>query len=117
MESYDVIVIGVGLGGYNVVICVGQLGLKVVCVEGCEIFGGICLNVGCMLFKVLLYVLELYVVVSGGEFVWFGIWVSLELDLVQMMKQKDESVVVLICGVEFFFCKYKVQWIKGWVCL
>ncbi|MEZ1376398.1 FAD-dependent oxidoreductase, partial [Enterobacter hormaechei] len=34
MESYDVIVIGAGPGGYNAAIRAGQLGLKVACVEG-----------------------------------------------------------------------------------
>ncbi len=33
MESYDVIVIGAGPGGYNAAIRAGQLGLKVACVE------------------------------------------------------------------------------------
>lgn len=33
------------------------MGLKIVIVEGCEIFGGICFNVGCILFKVFLYVI------------------------------------------------------------
>jgi dihydrolipoamide dehydrogenase len=36
------------------------------------------------------------------------------LDLVQMMKQKDESVAGLTKGIEFLFRKNKVDWIKGW---
>ncbi|MDF5804407.1 NAD(P)/FAD-dependent oxidoreductase [Pseudomonas aeruginosa] len=59
MESYDVIVIGAGPGGYNAAIRAGQLGLKVACVEGRETLGGTCLNVGCMPSKALLHASEL----------------------------------------------------------
>lgn len=56
--DYDVLVIGVGFGGYYVVICVLQFGLKMVCVE-CGVVGGVCFNIGCILIKVLLYVVEI----------------------------------------------------------
>lgn len=114
MESYDVIVIGAGPGGYNAAIRAGQLGLKVACVEGRETLGGTCLNVGCMPSKALLHASELYAAANGGEFARLGIRVNPELDLAQMMKQKDESVAALTRGVEFLFRKHKVQWIKGW---
>ncbi|MGU0905537.1 FAD-dependent oxidoreductase, partial [Pseudomonas aeruginosa] len=64
MESYDVIVIGAGPGGYNAAIRAGQLGLKVACVEGRETLGGTCLNVGCMPSKALLHASELYAAAS-----------------------------------------------------
>ncbi len=64
--------------------------------------------------KALLHASELYAAASGGEFARLGIRVSPELDLAQMMKQKDESVAALTRGVEFLFRKHKVQWIKGW---
>lgn len=65
MESYDVIVIGAGPGGYNAAIRAGQLGLKVACVEGRETLGGTCLNVGCMPSKALLHASELYAAASS----------------------------------------------------
>ena len=114
MAQYDVIIIGGGPGGYNAAIRAGQLGLKVACVEGRETLGGTCLNVGCMPSKALLHASELYEAASGGEFARLGIQVMPSLDLVQMMKQKDESVTALTKGVEFLFRKNKVEWIKGW---
>ncbi len=36
-----------------------------------------------------------------------------KLNLVQMMKQKGESVTALTKGVEFLFKKNKVDWVKG----
>ncbi|QJP08475.1 dihydrolipoyl dehydrogenase [Pseudomonas multiresinivorans] len=114
MSAYDVIVIGGGPGGYNAAIRAGQLGLKVACVEGRETLGGTCLNVGCMPSKALLHASELYEAAAGGEFANLGIQVKPKLDLVQMMKQKAESVTALTKGVEFLFRKNKVDWVKGW---
>lgn len=114
MSTYDVIIIGGGPGGYNAAIRAGQLGMKVACVEGRETLGGTCLNVGCMPSKALLHASELFEAAAGGEFANLGIQVKPKLDLVQMMKQKAESVAALTKGVEFLFRKNKVEWVKGW---
>ena len=47
-QTYDVVIIGGGPGGYNAAFRAGQLGLKVACVEMRSTLGGTCLNVGCM---------------------------------------------------------------------
>lgn len=52
-ESYDVIIIGSGPGGYVAAVRAGQLGLKTAIVER-EHMGGICLNWGCIPTKALL---------------------------------------------------------------
>jgi dihydrolipoamide dehydrogenase len=46
-ETYDVIVLGSGPGGYVAAIRASQLGLKTAIVER-EQLGGICLNWGCI---------------------------------------------------------------------
>jgi dihydrolipoamide dehydrogenase len=114
MNTYDVVIIGGGPGGYNAAIRAGQLGLKVACVEGRETLGGTCLNVGCMPSKALLHASELYEAALGKEFADLGIEVKPRLNLAQMMKQKDDSVTALTKGIEFLFRKHKVDWIKGW---
>src|SRR3954447_9433154 len=53
-ESFDVIVIGAGPGGYVAAIRAAQLGLKTACVEKRETLGGTCLNIGCIPSKALL---------------------------------------------------------------
>jgi dihydrolipoamide dehydrogenase len=110
--SYDVVIIGGGPGGYNAAIRAGQLGLKAAVVEKRVTLGGTCLNVGCMPSKALLHASELFAA-ANHEFAHLGIEVTPKLNLVQMMKQKAESVTALTKGVEFLFKKNKVDWIKG----
>jgi dihydrolipoamide dehydrogenase len=116
MAQYDVVIIGGGPGGYNAAIRAGQLGLKTACVDkGGDwggALGGTCLNVGCMPSKALLHASELFEK-AGGEFKTLGIEVEPKLNLAQMMKQKDESVLGLTKGVEFLLRKNKVDWLKG----
>ena len=111
-EQYDVVIIGGGPGGYNAAIRAGQLGLKAACVEMRGTLGGTCLNVGCIPSKALLHASE-YFELASKDFAGLGIKVTPELDLPQMMKQKDESVGALTKGIEFLFKKNKVEWIKG----
>ena len=47
-ETYDLVVIGAGPGGYVAAIRAAQLGMKVACVEKRASLGGTCLNVGCI---------------------------------------------------------------------
>ena len=58
-DSFDVIVIGSGPGGYTTAIRATQLGFKTAIVER-EKLGGICLNWGCIPTKALLRTAEVY---------------------------------------------------------
>ncbi len=58
-NSYDLIVLGSGPGGYVAAIRAAQLGLKTAIVER-ENLGGICLNWGCIPTKALLRSAEIY---------------------------------------------------------
>src|SRR5512143_3641006 len=59
-QSFDVVVIGAGPGGYIAAIRAAQLGLRTACIEGWRnakgelALGGTCLNVGCIPSKALL---------------------------------------------------------------
>jgi dihydrolipoamide dehydrogenase len=58
-DTYDLIVLGSGPGGYVAAIRGAQLGLKTAIVER-ELLGGICLNWGCIPTKALLRSAEIY---------------------------------------------------------
>src|SRR5580693_7789390 len=111
-DTFDLIVIGSGPGGYVCAIRAAQLGLKVACVEKRATLGGTCLNVGCIPSKALLHASELFEMASK-DFAGLGIEVTPKLNLPAMMAQKDVSVGQLTRGVEFLFKKNKVDWIKG----
>ncbi|MBA2524098.1 MAG: dihydrolipoyl dehydrogenase [Solirubrobacterales bacterium] len=59
-DSYDVIVIGSGPGGYVAAIRAAQLGLKTAVVEKDDVVGGRCLNYACIPAKTLLHAAEVY---------------------------------------------------------
>ena len=112
-DTYDVVIIGGGPGGYNCAIRAGQLGLKVACIEKNETLGGTCLNVGCIPSKALLHASEYYEA-AQNDFEDMGIKISgLELDLTAMMKQKADAVDGLTKGVAFLLKKNKVEHIHG----
>jgi len=74
-ETFDVVIIGGGPGGYNCATRCGQLGLKVALVEKNDKLGGTCLNVGCIPSKAMLHASELYET-AGKDFASIGIEVT-----------------------------------------
>ena len=113
MESFDLIVIGGGPGGYVCAIRAAQLGLKTACVESRGTLGGTCLNVGCIPSKSLLNLSENFQK-AKKDFSNQGIEIEgLKLNIDKMMSNKNKSVQVLTKGVEFLFKKNKVTYIKG----
>ncbi|MFT3722339.1 MAG: dihydrolipoyl dehydrogenase [Hyphomonadaceae bacterium] len=112
-ESYDVVIIGAGPGGYNCATRCGQLGLKVALIEKRDKLGGTCLNVGCIPSKALLHASELYET-AGKDFASLGIEVTgLKLNLDNMLKQKADAVTGLTNGVAFIMKKNKVTVYSG----
>jgi dihydrolipoamide dehydrogenase len=112
-QSYDVIVIGAGPGGYVCAIRAAQLGMKVACVEKRATLGGTCLNVGCIPSKALLQSSENFDEAKHG-FADHGILAAgISLDLQRMQARKGEVVGANVKGVEFLFRKNKVTWLKG----
>ena len=112
-ETFDVIVIGAGPGGYVCAIRAAQLGLKVACVEKRETLGGTCLNIGCIPSKALLHSSEVFEETTH-HLAEQGIIVGqVGLDLAKMQARKGDVVSANVKGVEFLFKKNKVTWLKG----
>ncbi len=111
-QTYDVVVIGGGPGGYVGAIRAAQLGLKVACVEMRGSLGGTCLNVGCIPSKALLHSSHLFDE-ANHSFAAHGIKGKVELDLQTMLARKDAVVTDLTKGIEFLFKKNKVDYVIG----
>ncbi len=113
MNSFDLVVIGGGPGGYVCAIRAAQLGLKTACVESRGTLGGTCLNVGCIPSKSLLNLSENFHK-AKKDFNNQGIEIEgVKLNIEKMMSNKNKSVQVLTKGVEFLFKKNKVTYIRG----
>ena len=98
-ESYDLVVIGSGPGGYVAAVRAAQLGLKTACIEKEPRLGGVCLNVGCIPSKALLDSSEYYHL-AKDHFAEHGIKTGrLNLDLAAMMARKDQVVEELTGNV------------------
>ncbi len=112
-DTFDLVVIGAGPGGYVAAIRAAQLGMKVACVEKRETLGGTCLNVGCIPSKALLSASEKFVE-ARDHLADVGVGVGkVSLDLGKMLAHKDKVVGELTGGVAFLFKKNKVEWVKG----
>src|SRR5213083_2267097 len=118
-QSFDVVVIGGGPGGYVGAIRAAQLGLKTACVDewraadGKPALGGTCTNVGCIPSKALLQSSENFEQ-AGHAFADHGVKIKgLELDLAQMLKRKDKVVKASNDGVLYLFKKNRISFFHG----
>ncbi|MEM7159355.1 MAG: dihydrolipoyl dehydrogenase [Myxococcota bacterium] len=113
-ESFDLIVIGAGPGGYVAAIRAAQLGMSVACVDKNPQLGGTCLRVGCIPSKALLESSERYYEARTGGFDNHGIGLGeVSLDLQAMLARKDEIVTQLTRGVAGLFKKNGVKAFHG----
>ena len=110
-QSFDVVIIGSGPGGYVAAIRGAQLGLNVACVERAEV-GGVCLNWGCIPSKALLHNANLYRELSHGETWGFEVE-GLKVDWTKVIKRSRDVSSRLNKGVLGLFKKYGVTHIKG----
>jgi dihydrolipoamide dehydrogenase len=109
MQSYDVIVIGSGPGGYVGAIRCAQLGMKTAIIEKYNTLGGTCLNVGCIPSKALLDSSEHF---HNAEhtFKTHGINISKpKVDLKQMIQRKRDVVSQTCEGISYLMKKNKIE--------
>jgi dihydrolipoamide dehydrogenase len=111
MESFDLIVIGSGPGGYVAAIRAAQLGLKVAVIER-EALGGICLNWGCIPTKALLKSAD--VVEYAQHAKDYGVNVSnVSHDFPAVVKRSRGVADTMSKGVQFLLKKNKIEAIFG----
>ncbi len=110
-DTYDLLVIGAGPGGYVAAIRAAQLGLKTAVVER-EHLGGICLNWGCIPTKALLRSADVYrLALTAGD---YGLVVPAPaFDMARIVARSREVAGKLNAGVEFLLKKNKIDVIFG----
>ena len=112
MESYDVVVIGAGPGGYSSAIRASQLGFKVAVVDKGTI-GGECLNWGCIPSKALISAADFYYRLRNKSDEMGIIAENVSVDMLKLQKWKEKIQKDLVKGVESLLASYKVTTIIG----
>lgn len=111
METFDILVIGGGPGGYSLAIAAARKGLKVALFEK-EHLGGTCLNIGCIPTKYLVdkanTLEKLRGLVKKEIFMEAG-----SLNYQQIQKGKSDVTAKLVGGVSFLLKKSGVTVITG----
>ena len=111
-DSYDMVVIGSGPGGYVAAIRSAQVGMKTAIVERAGILGGRCLNEACIPAKAMLRAAD--VLSEAREGADFGISTGkLEFDIAGAGKHRDKVVKTLTGGVAGLMKKHKVDVLQG----
>jgi len=113
MNSFDVVVIGSGPGGYVSAIRCAQLGMKTAIIEKYSTLGGTCLNVGCIPSKALLA--SSHHVDEIKHFADHGIELpgDVKIDLEKMIARKQAIVDQTSGGVKFLMDKNKITVLEG----
>ncbi len=111
-ESYDVIIIGAGPGGYVAAIRAAQLGLKTAIVER-EHLAGICSNWGCIPTKALLRSAEVMHLSSHAKNYGLTLEGSVKPDLPAIVERSRGIAARMNGGVGILMKKNKVDVIWG----
>ena len=110
-DSYDLIVLGSGPGGYVAAIRASQLGLKTAIVER-EKLGGICLNWGCIPTKALLRTSEINHYLTHASA--YGLSAEkVSFDLAKIVDRSRKVAGQLNAGVKGLMKKNKVTVVEG----
>jgi dihydrolipoamide dehydrogenase len=110
-QSFDVVVIGSGPGGYVTAIRSAQLGFKTAIVER-DYLGGVCLNWGCIPTKALLRSAEIYHYLEHAKD--YGLTAeNVAFDAGAIVKRSRAVAKRLNNGVEFLMRKNKIAVIWG----
>ncbi|MGB0544574.1 MAG: dihydrolipoyl dehydrogenase [Longimicrobiales bacterium] len=110
-NTFDLIVIGSGPGGYVAAIRAAQLGMNVACVEDQDL-GGVCLNIGCIPTKAMLTSALLANEMKSGE--QHGIKAKdVTFDLAPAQERSRRVVKQMTTGIAHLFKKNKVAHIDG----
>jgi dihydrolipoamide dehydrogenase len=109
--SFDVLLLGAGPGGYVAAIRAAQEGLKVCVIEDKEP-GGVCLTVGCIPSKALIYASRLYEKLDWMKSIGIDTG-ERSVSMPKLVSWKDGVVKRLTTGVAGLFKSHKIELVRG----
>lgn len=110
-RTFDLVVLGGGIGGYSAAIRAAQLGKTVALVERDKL-GGTCLHRGCIPSKALLRSAEVYSTAKRGES--FGVITEeVRFDWVRAQARKTAIVEQLHKGLQYLMKKHSIEVVRG----
>jgi len=112
-NTYDVIIIGSGPGGYVTAIRSSQLGFKTAVVEKAEL-GGICLNWGCIPTKSLMKSAQVFEYVNHSSEYGIEIEGNVKADFSKIIQRSRNVAGGMSKGVQFLLKKNKVDVLNGY---
>ncbi|WP_106791320.1 dihydrolipoyl dehydrogenase [Aquimarina sp. Aq78] len=111
MNTYDIIVLGSGPGGYVTAIRASQLGFKTAVIEK-ESLGGVCLNWGCIPTKALLKSAQVFEYLKHASD--YGLTVDkFDKDFDAVVKRSRGVAEGMSKGVQFLMKKNKIDVLEG----
>ena len=111
-DTYDIVVLGGGSGGYATALRATELGLSVALIEADKV-GGTCLHYGCIPTKAFLHAAE--VADAARESERFGVRASLEgIDIEGLHKYKDGVVGRLYKGLQGLVKAHGITYVEGY---
>jgi dihydrolipoamide dehydrogenase len=111
-NSFDLIVLGAGTGGYTAAFRAAQLGLRVALVDEDRI-GGTCLHRGCIPTKALLESAAFAERLRHAKDYGLNLPGAAEVDYAQMAARRDQVVKRMWTGLKTLIDKNKVVWVAG----
>jgi dihydrolipoamide dehydrogenase len=115
-DTFDLVVIGAGTGGYVAAIRAAQLGLRTAVVERQPVLGGTCLNWGCIPTKNLLehaHALKVARQAADWGISYGEADVQPAIDMSRVQARQEKVVGGLTRGIEYLFTKNRITWVKG----
>ena len=111
MQTFDLLILGGGPGGYNAAERAGEAGLKTVLIEK-RALGGVCLNEGCIPSKTFLYSGKMYEHALHGEA--YGVKAeNVSIDQKFVLARKNKVVGALVAGIGMKMKKAGVTVVDG----
>jgi len=111
-NTFDIVVIGAGPGGYIAALKAAQLGAKTAVIEK-HYLGGTCLNYGCIPSKALLASAELMHKISDAKSLGVRVDGQVSFDWPAIQKRKDKVLAKLRGGVKGLFGARNVTLFEG----